>query len=178
MEWCTYCRKHVAVERICRNPDMRVDCHHLMGPKATEHDNSAFRVYFAHPMVDYDTPREAAAHEALHMHFGPEFTIVNPNRPEYQQGYEDAGKDFKYWTTLARSCRQVAFMAMPGGHWIGSGVWKEVDASLVKGSPVWEISREKPYGLERVIRLDPERLLTVEETRRWTRIMEAYRNGR
>jgi hypothetical protein len=131
------------------------------------------RIYFAHPMPDYDTLREAEAIRAIQDHFGPEFDVVNPNHPDHRAGYAASGNDFKYWTDLAASCGMVVYMSLPEG-WIGSGVWKEAEAALLAGRWVHEIDR----GLGRIVRvrhLDVSRCLSVDETRRTTHMILQYR---
>jgi hypothetical protein len=131
------------------------------------------RIYFAHPMPDYDTRLEARAIEAIHAEFGPEFEVVNPNHPDHEAGYEAAGRDFSYWTDLARSCGAVVYMALPND-WIGSGVWKEAEAAIRANRRVHELPRDLSHST-RVAHLDVARCLSVEETRRTTRMILAYR---
>lgn len=132
------------------------------------------RIYFAHPMPDYDTVLEAAALQAIEHEFGPEFHIINPNTPEHQKAYLDGGSKFEYWTDLARSCGTVVFMALPN-RWIGSGVWKEVEAAILGNWRVFELERNLSLGFFRVAHLDVGRCLSVEETRRTTRMILQYK---
>lgn len=131
------------------------------------------RVYFAHPMPDYDTDLERAAVEAIVGHLGPEFDVVNPNHPDHQEAYQAGGRDFSYWTGLAAGCATVVFMALPND-WIGSGVWKEVESAILANRRVFEIDRVD-LRLARVVHLDVSRCMSVEETRRWTHVILAYK---
>lgn len=133
------------------------------------------RVYFAHPMIDYDSTLETSAIAAILQELGPEVEVVNPNHPDHERAYKERG-DFSYWTELAASCGVVVYMAMPCG-WIGSGVWKEVDSALRAGRRVYEVYRET-RNLLRVEYLDPGRCLSIEETRRVVKMFFAWKEGR
>jgi len=131
------------------------------------------RIYFAHPMPDYDTDLEARAVVAIREEFGPEFDVVNPNHPDHQAGYATRG-DFSYWTDLAKSCGALVFMSLPND-WIGSGVWKEAEAAIRADRRVYEIMRDDLSLIAVVKHLDVGRCLPVEETRRTTHMILAYK---
>lgn len=132
------------------------------------------RAYFAHPMSDYGTNRESQAVAQIELYFKGDWEVVNPNHRDHEDGYRERG-DFSYWTDLAGGCDVVVYMAMPGG-WIGSGVWKEVHSALKAGRRAYEIDRNAEHIL-RVEMLDPERLLSIEETKRTVRMLIAQRKG-
>ena len=189
---CPFCGDNT-LDAPCRNIDQATGCtfyrhaqvhrggldgfgtRRTLHPSIGRHLPRGHRIYFAHPMPDYNTVREKYAMDAITRHFGPEFHVVNPNHPDHEAGYTAAGRDFSYWTDLAKSCGRVVFMSLPLGI-IGSGVWKEVDASLREDREVWQIDRAD-YSLERVLHLDPTLCASVEETRRWTKVLIAFGEG-
>ncbi|MEC7705360.1 MAG: hypothetical protein VYE61_02390 [Pseudomonadota bacterium] len=122
-------------------------------------------IYFAHPMCDYGTEREAKIIKFLE---AEGYHVVNP--ADHQQAYDDwlespafTGERMKFWTNMAMSCDECAFIAfaddlnaegVPHGyhgfrdstgfefgtspcHRIGAGVWKEVDTIFDAGKPVF-----------------------------------------
>jgi len=91
------------------------------------------RVYFAHPVSDYGTPRETAAAAVME---AVGWSVENPNQPHHQRGYDAGGMG--YFEQIARACDGLAFMRFPNGA-IGAGVGKEVGAALDASKPVYEL---------------------------------------
>lgn len=149
------------------------------------------RIYFAHPIIDYDTLREKEALFTINCFFsdGAACEIVNPNQSVHQAGYDDRG-EFAYWTDLATSCDDVCFMAMPGEkRLIGSGVHAEVEACILAGRGIYEISRTRIEGLPQIefygkpvlndrLRQIADRAMDIADTRLVTRMIFDYVEGR
>jgi len=110
------------------------------------------RVYYAHPINIYNSPRERRDLEALE-YMG--FEVVNPNGPEHDAGYREEGMDYFY--DLVGECDGIAFRAFADGN-IPAGVAKEVNWMVVKGGFVIEL----PTCIDR-------RTCDVEDTRTFLR---------
>lgn len=135
------------------------------------------RVYFAHPMSDYDSPFEHDCLLAVQTHFlgiGRRIVeVVNPNSPEVklawdrrvaQVGYEHA---FPFWPDLASDCDVCVGLRMPHGRW-SAGVAAEMRAALAAARPVFEVMHLPHRGwfsFIRVFRLHDAEVLTRDETR-------------
>lgn len=83
-------------------------------------------IYFAHPITDYGTERQAAAIAYL----SRQWRVVSPDHPDHQAGYDAEGME--YFDRLAASCDLLAFMRFPDGS-IGAGVGKEIEAAQRSG---------------------------------------------
>ena len=121
------------------------------------------RLYFAHPVSDYNRPREQKALEAIRMAF-PECEIVNPNSDHHSMEYKRVG--FRYFEDLAKSCQIVAAMPFPNGEW-GMGVWKE--AMTMAEVPEGVVLSLDSNGNFTALRPQSIRPLSIDETRRHVR---------
>lgn len=118
------------------------------------------KLYYAHPLTEYNTPREADDLLLL-ARFG--FEVYNPNCEEVTKQYNAARKRqeanehfdaFAYvFKPLVLACDGVAFRAF-GDMRIGSGVATECNWAIEDDRPVFEL----PTYLR-------TRFLTVSETR-------------
>lgn len=115
-------------------------------------------IYFAHPITDYGTERQASAIAAIEEYLGDAWQVENPDQPHHQVGYSEEG--MLYFERLAASCDAIAFMRFPDGS-IGAGVGKEIDAAQGSGRAVYEYfggDLHAVYGM-------PTPILSVEDTR-------------
>lgn len=116
-------------------------------------------IYFAHPICDYGTPKEANIVVYLRS-LG--YKVINPAK--FQIAYDDwlrspqftGDNKMQFWVELAQSCDAIAFCSfdsdleaegVPSGYQdttgsafrnrptirIGAGVWKEVNSFLEQG---------------------------------------------
>lgn len=113
------------------------------------------RIYLAHPISDYGTPRQADAVAQLEARG---FEVVNPDAPEHQEGYRQRGMD--YFTNLVRGCGALAFLRFPGGS-IGAGVAKEIQTALDMRLPVYDMDR----GFADFLGFALQSVLSVGQTR-------------
>lgn len=88
------------------------------------------QVYFAHPISDYGTTWEAAAETAISLAL-PGFEIVNPNQPDFDDGYRVRGMQF--FLDRCAECDAVVWSPFPNGL-VGAGVAKEVASFAVSGA--------------------------------------------
>ncbi len=131
------------------------------------------RLYFAHPIIDYDMPIEAVALIKIEKRF-PGFEIINPNTPEHAAAYKARG-NFLYWEELAASRYYTVFLCMPGkDRLIGSGVAKEIEAAMAGRGFVYEIDR-KTFEISRHPQLNRARVMSVEQTGLMVNMMRDWR---
>lgn len=113
------------------------------------------KIYFAHPVTDYGTPRQAEAVAYL----SRQWQVVNPDDPHHQAGY--AAEGMAYFERLAAGCDLLAFMRFPDGS-IGAGVGKEIEAAKQAGVR-WIL--EYFAGQTYPVNGDPTPILSVAHTR-------------
>lgn len=120
------------------------------------------KMYFAHPVTDYGTERQAWALAGLKHHFtedlGRPLTIENPDQPLHQAGYDAEGMD--YFKRVVESCDSLAFMRFPNGA-IGAGVGREIGWAIVANLWVYEVFD----GLVYRVQTAPTPILNVDHTR-------------
>lgn len=119
------------------------------------------RVYFAHPVSDYGTDRQAKAIAVVAAHFfdlGRPLELENPDSPQHQAGYKSEG--MPYFERLVDTCQGLVFMRFPSGG-IGAGVAKEIKRALVKNLTVWEVFGGRLHHVSDM----PTPVLSVDETR-------------
>lgn len=92
------------------------------------------RVYLAHPVSDYGTPRQA---KMLALLAGAGHTVENPDAPSHQEGYRQHGME--YFTNLVETCDGLAFSRFADGT-IGAGVAKEIERALTRRMPIWDVT--------------------------------------
>jgi len=112
------------------------------------------RVYFAHPVTDYGTERQAGALAVL---LAAGFDVESPDQPHHQNGYQSEG--MAYFTRLVGECDGLVFLRFPNGS-VGAGVGKEIGAAADARLPIWDVSSgqlKRMDGLPNV--------MSVEETR-------------
>jgi hypothetical protein len=117
-------------------------------------------LYFAQPINIFGTELKASLIAKIREHF-PGVPIEDPDTKEHQEGYIREGMAY-YTGKVLRRGKHVVFLAFRDGK-IGSGVWIEVEKVIENGGMVCEILPDGTI-LENV-RLDPARMLTIEETR-------------
>jgi hypothetical protein len=129
------------------------------------------KMYFGHPISFYGIPIEAELVKAISSKF-PEFEVVNPNQPYFQEGYQKwkretgNGMNF-YFQEILPSMSAGTFLAFPEDRKLGAGVWGEAE-NISKRGPIYEVNLNfEIYPLL----LDLTRKLSIEETR--ARIYEA-----
>lgn len=118
------------------------------------------RVYFAHPVSDFGTSRQAAAIEAITAFYaaiGQRIQIINPDLPEHQEGY--AKKGMPYFRDLVDTCNDLVFMRFPDGS-IGAGVAQEIRWASAC-SHIREVHNGKLYDLNG----QPGPVLSIDDTR-------------
>lgn len=114
-------------------------------------------IYFAHPITDYGTERQAEAIAYL----SRDWKVVNPDHPDHQAGY--AAEGMAYFERLAASCDVLAFMRFPDGS-IGAGVGKEIEAAKQAGVR-WIMEYFYPTRHCFVVDGVPTPILSVAQTR-------------
>lgn len=123
----------------------------------------SMRLYFAHPVTDYGTERQAAAIAALETYWREErprqpLEIESPDQPHHQEGY--AAHGMAYFKGIVESCWSLAFMRFPNGA-IGAGMGREIKWKIINHGPVYELFDGRVYHVADM----PTPVLTVEETR-------------
>lgn len=121
------------------------------------------KIYFAHPVTDYGTERQAKAIAGIEDYFIADlgfrsFKIENPDQPHHQAGY--AAQGMEYFLSVLQGCTHLAFMRFPDGS-VGSGVATEVLWAHTCCLNVYEVFDGRIYPAPHM----PTPLLTVEETR-------------
>lgn len=97
------------------------------------------KIYFAHPVSDYNTPKEEEDLQAIQKYF-PDAEILNPNSPESEAAYKVQG--MKYFEDLVKTCTGIVCVPFSDGEW-GMGVWKEAESMARSGGPVWQLHQGK-----------------------------------
>ena len=147
------------------------------------------KLYFAHPLSDYNTQFEArvlgylSAVEPFN-----KYEIVNPTQQYHQHAYimlreYGHGGDevaFRYWTRLAGSCDALVFLRMPSGR-VGAGVAKEICEALTHGQRLFEVTLTATGTLQWQ-ELPEQRLLvingmSIKETKAELQTLYALPNG-
>lgn len=122
------------------------------------------KLYYMHPISTYGTSLEDEQIELISSLF-PGWVIINPNRPEHQEGYrlleKETGNGMPYFTELAAQCQGGIMLPFRDGK-IGAGVFKEAVRLIQNDCPVWELTFDGK--LSKVDTLDESRKLSVEET--------------
>jgi len=118
------------------------------------------RVYHAHPMCTYQSPREDRERDAIKNHF-PEHEIVNPGTYEYTP--EKREREMDYCRDLVKTCQTLTFSRLYGH--VSSGVGTEIETALSAGIPVYELD-EQSVG-KRVTRMP--RVISREKTNEFGR---------
>jgi hypothetical protein len=95
------------------------------------------KVYFAHPMSHYNSSLEKDCLRVI-QEMLPNVEIVNPNRPEYQDGYLKEGS-FNYFLRIVQSCDAIAFVPYEDGE-VGAGVFNELMTMLNKGGKIYQVT--------------------------------------
>lgn len=116
------------------------------------------KIYFAHPITDYNTEYEEDCIKAIKKMYESQFLdlqIVNPNSPEHEAYYSQYGMG--YFIGLARGCDITVAVPFRDGAF-GAGVAKELMASNLK------LILEDGEFRSGVNILD-EKILTIQETR-------------
>jgi len=120
------------------------------------------RLYFAHPMSEYGTKREAKALKAIKKRW-PYAKLFNPNHKKHQEGYETMG--WLYFETLASSMDVVVAMAYPDGEW-GMGVFAEMKSANNRNSELLQVHDDGTFSEVNLIYIRP---LSILETSRRNR---------
>jgi hypothetical protein len=120
--------------------------------------NKKIRVYFAHPMNTYNTPLEQLCLSVLQKR-QPDWEILNPNTPEFQQECKKEGMPF--FKKLVDTCDVLVALPFADGA-LGAGVIKEAAWMKEKGGRCWVLYGKELLPMEKA----HSRLLTVEETRK------------
>ena len=101
------------------------------------------RIYFAHPIPQYNSQYERLCQEQISKEF-PDSEIVNPNDPAYSRGYKLSGsRGMEYWHQLAESCDILVAVPFTQNRKHGSGVYSEMVHMTRLGKPVYELHRGK-----------------------------------
>lgn len=121
------------------------------------------KIYFAHPVTDYGTERQARALAGIRAHFVDDLgrrhlEIENPDQPHHQAGYDAGGME--YFKRVVEACSHLAFMRFPDGS-IGSGVGREIRWAQVANLHLYEVFDGRLYHFDG----KPTPILTVDETR-------------
>jgi len=139
---------------------------HPTGGPTTKYAATYPRIYFAHPVVSYDTPLEEETIAYVRRYLGSECVIVNPNSDEHHRAYA-ATKSMDYFVKLAESCEVCVFLSFSDGY-IGAGVAKEVDSFFARfglEAKVFEYERIGKLLVARRHSCLASRVLSVGETR-------------
>ena len=127
-------------------------------------------VYYAHPMTDYNKPKEKRIVKSL-KRMG--HTVDNPNTQKHQKGY--AQKGMKHFTDASSRADMVVFNRFPNGK-IGAGVGKELDASLRAGKKAYEMV--KKGELRRVRHVPKASVLSADDTIKTRAKFKTVNHGR
>lgn len=122
------------------------------------------KIYYAHPISDYNTTTEARDVALIETAFG-EGVVLNPNSTTHENGYKERrardGKGMNYfYEEVLPACCACVFRAFPDGK-IGAGVAGEIQWFLDNDHPVFEITDRLGLPLNTYA----HRVLTVEETK-------------
>lgn len=121
------------------------------------------RIYFAHPVTDYNTLWEAAALVRLAVHYDlSRCEIINPNAEIHDKAYAKQGMD--YFNELVRLCDDFVWAPFED-RTIGAGVFKEYQSYMQSTDEPVVVKLRRDFELE--LDAHPHRLyvMSVEETR-------------
>ena len=113
-------------------------------------------IYYAHFSGIYNTKQEERDMETIRKLF-PNDVIINPNKPEYQSGYNNSGLGMDYFFNLVKESDLLVFRGCVNGK-IGAGVWGEIQIAQEKGIPIIEL----PSFLDRQMSVDETRIMLKE----------------
>lgn len=116
------------------------------------------RLYFAHPVSDYNTPFEIRCLDLLRNDF-PGHEIVNPNTPEHHEAYKQRGMPYFY--ELVLTCSTLVGVPYRDGEW-GMGVWCEAEAMANSGGNVFQLHKWRVMAID----FRDIRPLSINETKR------------
>lgn len=125
---------------------------------------SVGRIYLAMPVTAFDTAVERKCTHALE---AVGWTVVSPNAPEHQAGYQAGG--MPYFMNIVAGCDALAFVRFDDGT-IGAGVAQEVMTAFVHGKLIlrmaedWEYEGYEAEPCDRYV-FEGGWILTIEETR-------------
>lgn len=125
------------------------------------------RVYYAHPVSEYNTLQESLNIAAIEQIF-PGCKLVNPNQPYHEAQYQSFGME--YFEGLVRSCDMVVASPFPDGEY-GMGVWREMEVAANWQRPVRVLVTEKGTIEAQRINYQDIRPLSITETKR--RVIES-----
>ena len=116
------------------------------------------KIYFAHPVSDYNTSKEENDIEIIKSNF-TNFEVLNPNSPENELAYKQLG--MSHFESLVKTCAAIVCVPFSDGEW-GMGVWKEADAMAKKGGKIYQLFN----GQLNEVDYREVRPLSISETRR------------
>lgn len=116
------------------------------------------KIYFAHPVSDYNTSKEQDDLAIIKTRF-PGAEILNPNAIEHEMAYKEQG--MIYFENLARTCDVIVCVPFKDGEW-GMGVWREAEAMAKKQGLTYVLFNNEisPVDFKDI------RPLSINETRR------------
>ena len=116
------------------------------------------KIYFAHPVSDYNTSKEQEDLAVIQAKF-PDAEILNPNGADHEQAYKEQG--MVYFENLARTCDAIVCVPFKDGEW-GMGVWREAEAMAKKQGLTYVLFKGEitPVDFKDI------RPLSINETRR------------
>lgn len=127
------------------------------------------RCYFAHPVTDYDTDREAAAVAVIEQHG---FTVENPNTPAHNDAYKKRGME--HFVDVVEGCDTLAFQRFENGA-IGAGIHKELTAAALRGLKLFEVQDDDLISVSDLDLVEGP-VLTVDQTRELLRMIRNSRS--
>lgn len=97
------------------------------------------KIYFAHPIADYGTPREEECIQRIEKAF-PGADILNPNQPQHQAACDEIG--MVYFEELVKKCDALVAVPFPDGEF-GMGVWAEMQVMTRKGGQTFALRHDE-----------------------------------
>ena len=73
------------------------------------------KIYFAHPVSDYNTSKETNDIEIIKSNF-PNFEILNPNSSENEVAYKQLG--MSHFESLVKTCDAIVCVPFSDGEWV------------------------------------------------------------
>lgn len=146
------------------------------------------RLYFAHPISQYDTALEARIIHELAVN---NIEVVNPSDKSIAADFEayraaNPGNYMQFFKDLCATCNAVAFTAFEDslaaesvpsvGRRVGAGVWLEVNTFFERRLPVFyvNVNANGDFSLRQIEDWDGFTCLTVDQTRALLRASGRY----
>src|ERR1035437_1828325 len=116
------------------------------------------KIYFAHPVSDYNTTKEKVDEREIKEKFEG-CVILNPNGKVHSDKYKEEG--MAYFEKIVKECDAAVCVPFRDGEW-GMGVWREAESMAQKQGKTYELHK----GCIKEVDFKDIRPLSINETKK------------